>query len=846
MYKQSQNITEQVLFDLYNAKDICQAIQQILMNLCQFYGFDKAYIFEINYDRKIMQNTFEWCAQGIKSQKELLQTLPVFLSDNNFASFSCNDEYFYCKNIKELKQKEKNKFLMEDIVSTFQAPLLDNKQIYGIIGFDNYSKSVILDDISLQSLNMVCRILNKEIIRLRKKQNLIREDGYFDFLNATDHYMTVVNPKTFEIIQANEKAHEAFPKLNFGCKCYKIIANRKKPCPTCPFLQNQENKELSGSYITIDNNIFWCQPLITKYNTDEQSFICYVNLKIESIQRTELNKKIDYLNSLIQNTPAGIFSYNLDDDNFVFVSKNMYKLLGYTEKEFTKKFKNCFSKMIFKDDRERVIHSIKKQLKIADFDKCDYRIETKDGSIRWVHDVGHLVTDKKGNRICHVVIVDITEQKQVEENLRIRNEENNIVIKQSNRSSLRYDIKEDTAYYYEASNSTLKIPREIHNFSTEVFKMNIIKEESVELVQNFFSLLHEKKSSAGTFSAHFMINQKKDAYVKIDYTVINDEKGNPEYCIISFFDNTEHFEREKAYGRTLSDLEVFIETCEAYFEANLSIDSVERFLSKKSDRFFSQTDKVPFTKMIEIFAENVHPDDKESFLNFCDKGRLFSLFLKGKIEDSLEFRECINEGAFFWETVSVRIIKSPFANDVLAFFIFSNTDKSHREKERLESLAQQDSMTHLLNHDTTELRIKTLLAKATQKSCSALFMIDIDNFKKINDSFGHKFGDEVIKFVAENTKKMFRSNDIVGRFGGDEFIVFITNNVSVEFVRDKAEKLAEILCFEHEGASISASIGVSLCSGNTKSFEQLYEEADQALYSSKENGKGRSSFHKID
>jgi PAS domain S-box-containing protein len=121
---------------------------------------------------------------------------------------------------------------------------------------------------------------------------------------------------------------------------------------------------------------------------------------------------------LLQSAPGGIFSYAQGfDDQFSFISENMLAFLGYTNEEFTKKFANHFSLMVYKDDRERVLQEIDDQIRIRPFDTCEYRIEKKDGSLVWVHDEGHLVSDQSGKKWFYVVIVDITStlHKQEEE-----------------------------------------------------------------------------------------------------------------------------------------------------------------------------------------------------------------------------------------------------------------------------------------------------------------------------------------------------------------------------------------------------------------------------------------------
>ena len=116
------------------------------------------------------------------------------------------------------------------------------------------------------------------------------------------------------------------------------------------------------------------------------------------------------MEAMLQYSPGGIFSYSAEkDEQFSFVSDNMLAFLGYTKEEFILKFDNRFSQMVYFEDRERTLREIDEQISRGPFDRCEYRIERRDGSIVWVHDEGHIVADVTGKKWFYVVIVDITE-----------------------------------------------------------------------------------------------------------------------------------------------------------------------------------------------------------------------------------------------------------------------------------------------------------------------------------------------------------------------------------------------------------------------------------------------------
>lgn len=166
----------------------------------------------------------------------------------------------------------------------------------------------------------------------------------------------------------------------------------------------------------------------------------------------------------------------------------------------------------------------------------------------------------------------------------------------------------------------------------------------------------------------------------------------------------------------------------------------------------------------------------------------------------------------------------------------------HMNAERLREKAEMDPMTGLLNKVSMKAAVEECLASSGVGSCHALLMIDTDNFKSVNDTFGHQYGDKIIIFVADSIRKIFRGSDLIGRMGGDEFMVFM-KHTTMPITEERAAKLNDAIRTRlSEGGqcvNISCSIGISFYDKDGDSYEALYKAADEALYRSKEGGKDR-------
>lgn len=162
--------------------------------------------------------------------------------------------------------------------------------------------------------------------------------------------------------------------------------------------------------------------------------------------------------------------------------------------------------------------------------------------------------------------------------------------------------------------------------------------------------------------------------------------------------------------------------------------------------------------------------------------------------------------------------------------------------EELLRRASRDALSGLLNRDTMEREIRRRLGTLSPDDTCALFILDLDNFKQVNDTFGHRAGDRAIREAAQVLSGIFRANDIVGRLGGDEFAVFLTGpGITEELLHRKAAQICETLQLavgDNGAVNLTTSVGVCLADGG-QTFEDLYQSADLALYRAKKTGKHR-------
>lgn len=209
-----------------------------------------------------------------------------------------------------------------------------------------------------------------------------------------------------------------------------------------------------------------------------------------------------------------------------------------------------------------------------------------------------------------------------------------------------------------------------------------------------------------------------------------------------------------------------------------------------------------------------------------------------------EFRINNRAKGYIW----LRITMIPIRHGgVITKLVANIKDIDHQKREELEIRRQseRDPLTDLMNRGYTESCINDYLQHGGNDG--ALLMIDVDNFKLVNDNLGHQAGDKVLQELGQSLETIFRSSDIVGRIGGDEFVVFMKGVSQREAAEKKAQQVNEAFhkafFANSEVFWISASVGVVMVQSSTECFEELLSKADKAMYTQKRRGKNGCVFY---
>lgn len=424
----------------------------------------------------------------------------------------------------------------------------------------------------------------------------------------------------------------------------------------------------------------------------------------------ELRERNRDLEALTANIPGGA-QRCLHDGYFTMdsVSDSFISLFGYSREEIRKVFHSQYIQMIHPEDREQVMQQTHCQLRLGNTIHMEYRVRHKSGRMLWILDQGQLVRAEDGQEYFYCILVDVTQNRMDQEELRLSEERHRIIMDQ---------------------------------------------------------------------------------------------------------------------------------TTDIIFEWRIRLDELD-FSSNWVKKFGYEPIRTHISRCIPR-SDNIHPEDRAAFVGIMQG------VAKGAPYLETEFRIRKADGQYLWCRIRATTQFDEHGQPYKAVGVILDIDRDKRRSQKLLEMAEKDGLTGLLNKETVEKRATELLQDAGDGRRHALLIIDIDNFKHINDSMGHLAGDRVLEAIAKEMIQLYRSGDLLGRIGGDEFVVLLKDVREVSCIHAKAAETVRRLggvgqsIAPQEGLHVS--VGLACYPEHGTDYEALYEAADCALYRAKAGGKAQYCF----
>ncbi|MBR6535583.1 MAG: GGDEF domain-containing protein [Lachnospiraceae bacterium] len=231
--------------------------------------------------------------------------------------------------------------------------------------------------------------------------------------------------------------------------------------------------------------------------------------------------------------------------------------------------------------------------------------------------------------------------------------------------------------------------------------------------------------------------------------------------------------------------------------------------------------------------------EAEEFYRTFTPENLRGIYVSGRRRLSFEYERKLSDGSVRWVENKVHFLIDADNNHLCVMLSAKDINKSKVEEQKILEAAKLDRMTGVMNRETAMEEIRAILREEGDAGHS-LYMLDVDNFKALNDTLGHQTGDEFLIRLAAKLKETVRENDIIGRIGGDEFFIFLRNVADPCSVETKAQQLLSVIsgvAADYLQVNMSGSIGIGRYPEHGRELDTLYANADAALYEAKHAGK---------
>lgn len=560
---------------------------------------------------------------------------------------------------------------------------------------------------------------------------------------------------------------------------------------------------------------------------------------------TQLKEASFELDTLLNCIPSGVMKYSADEkEEFAYISRSFIERLGYTEKEFREKIGNCFQNMVYSEDRERANYEIHTQEVDGQIGKFDYRIEAADGSLRWFHDEGVKIADQEGKTWYYVTLVDITDRKNMEQQLRTSELEYRVATEQSDAYICRYDINEKTLTVSPSTMARFDIPATIYDVPESRIESSDLAADTLEAYKSFFyKMLRGEKEGIVRYQRRI---RKEWRWLEARFTDLFSDDGKPVSAIITFRDVTEETEREAVYKKWTQSIDARPSESYTLFLSNLNKNLAYENRQGELLTGLTEDKQKGFNEMTRRFAEkHVAKEDRSRFIATVNSDSMLASYYRGWRSNAFDFREILKDGSYCWRRCTLELVQNPSSYDIMAYMLFEDIDEAKRQELKTRQRANTDPLTGVLNREAFSEGVNGSLSARHRDEQNALLMLDIDGFKKINDTLGHTEGDEVLVAFANTISTLVRRVDMVGRIGGDEFVVFLRDIGDKSVAIRKAETILKNAYRKlGEGLTVSVSIGIAISPENGDSFDVLYRHADAAMYRVKESGRNSYGLYK--
>lgn len=546
--------------------------------------------------------------------------------------------------------------------------------------------------------------------------------------------------------------------------------------------------------------------------------------------RGSLEMSFELARDLIERIGVGI--YIIQERKFVYASPTFLAVSGYTLEELEGKYP---LDLVHPDDREFVRQRAVESLKGKVSEPYRYRFLKKNGEVAWILEQVTSI-QYRGKPATVGSFMDITGYKRLEDEIRQSEERFRTILEEMNETYYEVDLRGHFTFVNDTMCRNVGIPKEqligaSYKLTTPI--------EDIEKTFKIFNEIYRTGVPVKGLKSRYIDKDGNVRWVELSAFPIRNEKGET----IGFRglgeDITERVQAEEALRKSEERYRTLLEEMdEAYYEVDLRGSFT--FVNDALCRLLGYTRDEAIGLNYRAYTPQ---EDWENVYRAYN-----SVYRTGTSLRWYPMTQLTKDGRKIYVENSVLPLRNE-RGEIIGFRGISR-DVTERKilEQKLSEMATHDPLTGLPNRVLLDDRLHMGLAQAQRNgSRLAVMMLDLDWFKRVNDTYGHGVGDQLLKLVAQRLASNLRKSDTVGRMGGDEFVLLLPQIGAIEDATKVAQKIldsfVEPFAINGYKLSITTSIGIAVYPESGDRADVLLTNADTAMYHAKEEGRARYKLY---
>ena len=398
------------------------------------------------------------------------------------------------------------------------------------------------------------------------------------------------------------------------------------------------------------------------------------------------------------------------------------------------------------------------------------------------------------------------------------------------------DVKKRTLNQIFNEGEWTGVMQSMGNAPESIIETGIIYPDDCDAYRKFYDEIYSGKDKAECTIRVLEENRGWVWFTMYTQMIYNDD-GSPQMAVCFSDDITAKKKAEILYQNFR---DVVTNEADFIWEANLTQDIMLKE-ADETNRFYARTKFEKYSQISDASFFMIPESYRDRVITTFSREFLLESYEQARREIKLEYPFCEAQSREEIWLESTAYLTANHEGDICLFLCSKDVTKRKHQELELKKQAQRDPLCGLYNRRFFERRVRKCL-ETCEDERPVLLIVDVDDFKQINDTWGHVFGDQVIMSIADAMRENFRQSDFLARVGGDEYMIFLRTSMPMEVLKQRVEglqnRLKNVLTPRGEYKDISLSVGSAVYHPGD-SFEQMYQNADIALYKAKTEGKNQ-------